>query len=51
VRVRAADPVASLFVLTRWAVEHERQLPDLEVCRPSLEDIYLRLTNTPEEAH
>ena len=50
VRVRAADPVSSLFVLTRWAVEHELQLPDLEVSRPSLEDIYLQLTDTPEEA-
>jgi ABC-2 type transport system ATP-binding protein len=50
VQVRAADPVSSLFVLTRWAVEHDRQLPDLEVSRPSLEDIYLQLTDTPEEA-
>jgi ABC-2 type transport system ATP-binding protein len=50
VRVRAADPVSSLFVLTRWAVEHGWQLPDLEVSRPSLEDIYLQLTDTPEEA-
>jgi ABC-2 type transport system ATP-binding protein len=51
VRVRAADPVSSLFVLTRWAVERDVQLPDLEVHRPSLEDIYLELTDTPEEAH
>ena len=50
VQLRAADPVSSLFVLTRWAVEHDRQLPDLEVSRPSLEDIYLQLTDTPEEA-
>jgi ABC-2 type transport system ATP-binding protein len=51
VRVRAADPVSSLFVLSRWAVEHDQQLPDLEVRRPSLEDVYLQLTDTPREAH
>lgn len=51
VRVRAADPVASLFVLTRWAVEHDLSLQDLEVRRPSLEDVYLQLTEAPKEAH
>jgi ABC-2 type transport system ATP-binding protein len=51
VRVRTADPVSSLFVLSRWAVEHNLQLPDLEVRRPSLEDVYLQLTDTPQEAH
>jgi ABC-2 type transport system ATP-binding protein len=50
VRVRAADPVSSLFVLSRWAVEHDLQLPDLEVRRPSLEDVYLQLTDTPLES-
>jgi ABC-2 type transport system ATP-binding protein len=50
VRVRAADPVPSLFVLTRWAVEHDLHLPDLEVRRPSLEDVYLQLTDTALEA-
>ena len=44
VRVRPVDPVASLFVLTRWAIEHEVALDDLEVRRPSLEDVYLQLT-------
>jgi ABC-2 type transport system ATP-binding protein len=51
VRVRAADPVSSLLALTRWAVEHDISLPDLEVRRPSLEDIYLQITDAPEEAH
>jgi ABC-2 type transport system ATP-binding protein len=50
VRVRAADPVSSLFVLTRWAVEHDVHLPDLQVRRPSLEDVYLQLTDAPKEA-
>jgi ABC-2 type transport system ATP-binding protein len=51
VRMRTADPVSSLFVLSRWAVEHDLKLPDLEVRRPSLEDVYLQLTDTPREAH
>jgi ABC-2 type transport system ATP-binding protein len=51
VRVRAADAVSALFVLSRWAVEHDLHLPDLEVRRPSLEDVYLQLTDTPREAH
>jgi ABC-2 type transport system ATP-binding protein len=50
VRVRVADPVSSLFVLTRWAVEHDLSLPDLEVRRPSLEDVYLQLTDPSQEA-
>jgi ABC-2 type transport system ATP-binding protein len=45
VRVRPVDPVASLFALTRWAVEHEVALDDLEVRRPTLEDVYLQLTD------
>jgi len=51
VRFRSADPVSSLFVLTRWAIEHELNLPDLEVRRPSLEDVYLQLTDPPKEAN
>jgi ABC-2 type transport system ATP-binding protein len=50
VRVRTADPVSSLFVLTRWAVERGVGLPDLEVRRPSLEDVYLELTDMTKEA-
>jgi ABC-2 type transport system ATP-binding protein len=45
VRVRAAEPAASLFVLCRWAVERDISLSDLEVRRPSLEDVYLQLTD------
>jgi ABC-2 type transport system ATP-binding protein len=51
VRLRSAGPVSSLFVLTRWAVEHELNLPDLDVRRPSLEDVYLQLTDTSKEAN
>jgi ABC-2 type transport system ATP-binding protein len=50
VRLRAPDPVSSLFVLSRWAVEHDLGLPDLEVRRPSLEDVYLQLTDIPLES-
>jgi ABC-2 type transport system ATP-binding protein len=50
VRLRAEDSVSSLFVLTRWAIEHDLPLPDLEVRRPSLEDVYLQLTDATEEA-
>jgi ABC-2 type transport system ATP-binding protein len=50
VRARVADPVSSLFVLTRWAIERDLSLPDLEVRRPTLEDVYLQLTEHPGEA-
>jgi ABC-2 type transport system ATP-binding protein len=49
VRMHVADAISSLFVLTRWAIEHDINLPDLEVRRPSLEDVYLQLTDAPEE--
>jgi ABC-2 type transport system ATP-binding protein len=39
----AEDPLRALHALTSWAVEHGHDLPDLEVRRPSLEDVYLRL--------
>jgi ABC-2 type transport system ATP-binding protein len=44
VRVDTEDAVSALFSLTRWAIEHGRELPDLELRRPTLEDIYLELT-------
>jgi ABC-2 type transport system ATP-binding protein len=50
VRVLAADAVPSLLVLTRWAVEHEVALSELEVRRPSLEDVYLQLTEEEKES-
>jgi ABC-2 type transport system ATP-binding protein len=50
VRVRADGPISPLFSLTRWAIDRDLALPDLEVRRPSLEDVYLELTRTVEEA-
>ncbi|MCO5316083.1 MAG: ABC transporter ATP-binding protein [Solirubrobacterales bacterium] len=38
------DPVADLNRLTGWAVEQRVELEDLEVRRPSLEEIYLEVT-------
>lgn len=38
------DPVPALHALTEWAMAGGVPLADLGVHRPSLEDIYLRLT-------
>ena len=38
------DPTGTLHELTGWALERRVSLDDLEVSRPSLEDVYLRLT-------
>jgi ABC-2 type transport system ATP-binding protein len=39
-------PVADLAALCGWALERGVDLPDLEVHRPTLEDVYLQLTAT-----
>jgi ABC-2 type transport system ATP-binding protein len=44
VRVHTDDPVSTLYPLTLWALEHGHELPDLELRRPTLEDVYLHLT-------
>jgi ABC-2 type transport system ATP-binding protein len=41
-------PAADLHVLTGWALARDADLPDLEVRRPTLEDVYLQLTADPE---
>jgi ABC-2 type transport system ATP-binding protein len=38
------DPTALLHALTGWAVERGTLLHGLTVRRPSLEDVYLQLT-------
>ncbi|MGH2685547.1 MAG: ABC transporter ATP-binding protein [Actinomycetota bacterium] len=38
------DPTRTLHELTGWALERGIRLDDIEVSRPSLEDVYLRLT-------
>ena len=44
VALSAGDPVPPLRELTVWAGERGVDLPGLEVRRPSLEDVYLELT-------
>jgi ABC-2 type transport system ATP-binding protein len=49
--VTAADAAAGAHAVTTWARERGLTLRDFSVSRPSLEDIYLRLTQpTAEEA-
>jgi ABC-2 type transport system ATP-binding protein len=42
--VPSATVAADLHVLSGWALDHDLELDDLEVTRPTLEDVYLRLT-------
>jgi ABC-2 type transport system ATP-binding protein len=42
--LRTGQPVADLAALCSWAVDRGVDLTDLEVARPSLEDVYLELT-------
>jgi ABC-2 type transport system ATP-binding protein len=44
VLLQAASPVAVLGPLIRWAEARDADLADLDVRRPSLEDVYLALT-------
>ncbi len=44
VEVSAAGPLPVVGALAAWAAERGLDLPDLEVRRPSLEDVYLALT-------
>jgi len=44
VRVTTTDATGDLFALTRWARESGVPLEGLTLTRPSLEDVYLRLT-------
>lgn len=44
ITLRSAHPVRALHELTGWALDRGLDLDDLEVRRPSLEDVYLELT-------
>ena len=50
VEVRATDPVRDLHALTGWALAGGAALEELSVSRPSLEDVYLRLTGGDGDA-
>ena len=43
--VQTASPTQALHELTGWAVRHGTELAGITVDRPSLEDVYLRLTS------
>ncbi len=44
------DLTAALHQLTGWALDHGVTLDNLQVLRPSLEDVYLQLTEHPSDA-
>jgi ABC-2 type transport system ATP-binding protein len=44
VQARSSSPLMLVGELANWAGAHQIDLPDLEVSRPSLEDVYLELT-------
>jgi ABC-2 type transport system ATP-binding protein len=50
VLVVARDAVETANRISGWALEHAHELRGFSVARPSLEDIYLRLTGGAEEA-
>jgi ABC-2 type transport system ATP-binding protein len=47
VEIRSVSPLPLLGTLAGWAREHGTDLPDLQVIRPTLEDVYLQLTKEP----
>jgi ABC-2 type transport system ATP-binding protein len=50
VSLKADDPVPVLRELTNWATDRGVGLPALQVRRPTLEDVYLELTDQPDGA-
>jgi len=48
-KLETPTPTRALHELTSWAVGASVELAELEVGRPSLEDIYLELTGAPPE--
>ncbi|MFD9905389.1 ABC transporter ATP-binding protein [Streptomyces sp. NPDC059063] len=48
VTVESAEPTRTLHQLTDWALAHNAVLAQLTVDRPSLEDVYLRLTGSSQ---
>jgi ABC-2 type transport system ATP-binding protein len=51
VELRTTEPTRALHVLTAWALARGEELDALTVTRPSLEDVYLRLTSEEELTH
>jgi ABC-2 type transport system ATP-binding protein len=44
VEIEVSEPIPALHALSGWATDRRLALPDITVNRPSLEDIYLKLT-------
>ncbi len=44
VEAKTTSPLPLVGALAAWAAERQVDLPDLEVTRPTLEDVYLELT-------
>ena len=45
--LESREPLADVKALAEWALARGLDLPDLDVRRPSLEDVYLELTEEP----
>jgi ABC-2 type transport system ATP-binding protein len=45
--LESRQPLIDVRALANWALERGLDLPDLDLRRPSLEDVYLELTQTP----
>ncbi len=48
--IRSETPTRLLHELTEWALAEGVELSALQVARPSLEDVYLKLTDAAEAA-
>jgi ABC-2 type transport system ATP-binding protein len=48
IELETTDPTRALYELTSWAVHEDLTLEALEVTRPSLEDVYLQITEGAE---
>ncbi len=49
VELTTGDPTRALHELTGWALDRDVELRGLTVARPTLEDVYLELTEPPAE--
>ena len=50
VLVRTAEAVRTTAQITTWALEHDLELEQFAVSRPTLEDVYLELTGERSES-
>jgi len=48
VLIETGEVMATLQSLSGWAMDRSVEIPDLQVHRPTLEDIYLELTEPPK---